>query len=250
MTRQIIHALDFDGVLCDSAVETGITGWKAATKIWDDMPGPLPPPKLVEAFRIARPAIETGYEAILAMRLLFSGVRSEALLGGFARMKDNMLEAFPCDIDALKRLFGETRDHWIREDRDEWIGMNPLFSGIAEQLGVLSAKADWYIITTKQERFVQQILNANRICLAEERIFGLDRSMSKEEVLAALFERHPGYRIRFVEDRLATLLKILRNGALQAIRLFLANWGYNTEADRCEAKRHAIELIDITHLLE
>ena len=29
-------ALDFDGVLCDSARETGMTAWRAGQAIWSD----------------------------------------------------------------------------------------------------------------------------------------------------------------------------------------------------------------------
>ena len=42
MNNSIIYALDFDGVICDSAVETAITGWKAASSIWKDMPEAAP----------------------------------------------------------------------------------------------------------------------------------------------------------------------------------------------------------------
>ena len=38
----MIYALDFDGVICDSAIETAVTGWKVAQKIWQDMPSSLP----------------------------------------------------------------------------------------------------------------------------------------------------------------------------------------------------------------
>ncbi|HFD13311.1 MAG TPA: HAD family hydrolase, partial [Crenotrichaceae bacterium] len=51
-----IYALDFDGVICDSAVETGITGWKAATHVWNEMTGVLPDQVLLDAFRRVRPA--------------------------------------------------------------------------------------------------------------------------------------------------------------------------------------------------
>ena len=33
-----LYALDFDGVICDSAVETAVTGWRVAQTLWDDMP--------------------------------------------------------------------------------------------------------------------------------------------------------------------------------------------------------------------
>ena len=36
MKQSVIYTLDFDGVVCDSAIETGISGWKAGATIWDD----------------------------------------------------------------------------------------------------------------------------------------------------------------------------------------------------------------------
>jgi len=66
-------ALDFDGVLCDSVRETAISGWKAGAAIWPDMSDPLPPDELLDAYRLARPIIEVGQEAILVMRLLKDG---------------------------------------------------------------------------------------------------------------------------------------------------------------------------------
>ncbi len=78
MTHSTIYALDFDGVICDSAVETAITGWKAAGTLWADMPTAVPQEK-IEQFRLIRPMIETGYEAILAMRLLYLEEAIEAI---------------------------------------------------------------------------------------------------------------------------------------------------------------------------
>ncbi len=78
MSHAILYALDFDGVICDSAVETAITGWKAAGQIWNDMPRTVPP-AMIERFREVRPIIETGYESILAMRLIHLGETTEAI---------------------------------------------------------------------------------------------------------------------------------------------------------------------------
>jgi phosphoglycolate phosphatase-like HAD superfamily hydrolase len=250
MKHTIIYALDFDGVICDSAVETGITGWKAATGIWNDMLSPLPSQELVDRFRLVRPIIETGYESILAMRLLFKGESVDAILASFTGNKAALIRESKRDVDDLKKLFGETRDVWIRHAPDEWIRMNPLFPGIAPKLKRLAERAIWYIVTTKQERFVSRILEANRIHLSSRRIFGLDRKMSKRKVLLDLLALHPHAPIHFVEDRLPTLLNVLKNDELQTIRLFFADWGYNTKQDRREAARHSIEIIDIDHFLD
>jgi len=36
--KNTIYALDFDGVLCDSVIETAISGYKIAQIVWTDMP--------------------------------------------------------------------------------------------------------------------------------------------------------------------------------------------------------------------
>lgn len=69
--------------------------------------------------------------------------------------------------------------------------MNPLFSNVAFKLQMLGQQSSWYIVTTKQERFVSQILKANSIELPAAKIFGLDRNMNKIDVLKVLLEAHP-----------------------------------------------------------
>ena len=250
MENSVIYALDFDGVICDSAVETGITGWKAANVLWDDMPEDLPPQPLIDQFRHVRPIIETGYEAILVMRMLYEGEKLNAIFTGFSLKKEEMVEKSGKNTDFLKKLFGETRDAWILASLDEWVRMNPLFPGIAEKLRILDKQGPWYIVTTKQERFVTRILEFNHIQLPEHRIFGLDRNRSKEETLIELLHHHPGEIIYFVEDRLPTLLKVLQNDKLENIKLFFAAWGYNTAQDKLDAEQHPIKSQDIENFLQ
>jgi phosphoglycolate phosphatase-like HAD superfamily hydrolase len=245
MTEQCIHALDFDGVICDSAIETGITGWKAASQLWNDMSGEMPAQPLLDAFRRVRPVLETGYEAILIMRLLFQEATAETLLEHFSEQIQAIIQKENLDTDQLKHLFGETRDRWIEKNLQQWITMNPLFPGIAEKLQALNTNGLWYIITTKQERFVKQILHAHNLELANERIYGLDRNMNKVAVLRQLLNTHPDQSIYFLEDRLPTLQTVMQHQDLAAIKLFLASWGYNTDQDRNAVANSPITLINI-----
>ncbi len=238
MQKNIIQALDFDGVICDSAVETGIAGWKTACKIWDDFATPLPPEQLIEKFRQVRPILETGYESILLMRLLNQGQSVKAILNHFPQQKNQLLKENKLDIADLKIIFAETRDHWINSDLENWITMNPLFPGVKEKLRNLGNENPWYIITTKQERFVQFILQANRIELSEEQIFGLDRNMGKNAVLESLVNKHNDDVIFFVEDRLPTLQAVQTNSQLSSVELFFALWGYNTKEDKAIAAQN------------
>ncbi len=249
MKKSVIYALDFDGVICDSTLETGISGWKAAAQIWTDFTTPLPPSELIERFRQVRPVMGTGYEAILIVRLLHNGETVEAIMDQYEEKKQKLIKDSKLNIDMLKKLFGETRDHWIEKDLVDWVGMNPLFPGIAEKLQGLSEQGIWYIVTTKQERFVRQILDANQVQLPVERIFGLDRNMSKEAVLIELDNKHAEEKIYFVEDMLSSLTKVLNNRKLQSVKLFLAVWGYNTAEQKLDAEKQAIELINIDNFL-
>lgn len=237
MSHPILYALDFDGVICDSAVETAITGWKAAGQIWNDMPKTIAP-EMIDRFREVRPIIETGYEAILAMRLIHLGETTEAIYSDYSDKIQLLLEEAQVNTDDLKKLFGETRDAWIAADLDDWIAMNPLFPDIAGKLRTLGQQHDWCVITTKQERFVKHILKANAIDLADEQIFGLDRNMSKPEVLKQLSNAHPHKTIHFVEDRLPTLLNVRKHAELAEVKLFFASWGYNTREDKALAAQH------------
>lgn len=249
MEQSVIYALDFDGVICDSAVETGMTGWKAATRLWNDMGEPSPPWALIDKFRLIRPLIETGYESILAIRLLHEGRAVESILSGFSEQKQALIDEIGISVPSLKKLFGDIRDVWIHDSLAEWVEMNPLFPGVADKLRVLTTRELWYIVTTKQERFVEQILSANGIDIPAERIFGLDRNMSKEVVLIDLLDAHPRQTIHFVEDRLPTLLNVLNNNRLQNVKLLFASWGYNTSQDKREAQSHPIETIDLVSFL-
>ena len=243
MKQAPIYALDFDGVICDSAVETAITGWKSATYIWSDMATTVPDEAHIEQFRALRPQLETGYEAILFMRLLQQGESVESIQANLASFKMEL----GGDTTLLKQLFGQTRDQWIEHARDEWIAMNPLFEGIAEKLQNLNGQT-WYIVTTKQERFVEQILQASQVDLPID-IFGLDRKMSKQAVLLELLERHGSQTIRLIEDRLPTLLEILGNDQLNAVELQLVDWGYNTEQDRTNARTKGLKVIGLPEFL-
>jgi len=244
MDQTPIYALDFDGVICDSAIETAITGWKVASHLWSDMAGTVPTEQHIDQFRQLRPQLETGYESILFMRLLQQGESVENIRINIA----SFLKELAGDTDALKKLFGQTRDQWIENARAEWLEMNPLFGGIADKLQQLNG-SPWYIITTKQERFVEEILKVNQVTLAPENIFGLDAKMSKQAVLLALQEKHGDTPLCFVEDRMQTLVDVLDNPKLKTLKLQLADWGYNTQQDKELAKTKGIPLVSLADFL-
>ena len=231
-----LFAFDFDGVICDSALETGLSGWKVAASLWPDMPDNMPD-AILQHFRQVRPVMETGYEAILICRLLFEKQSTDTMLCDFSGQIQQLISREKLDIADLKEQFGAYRDNWIAEDFPGWINMNPLYPDIATLLSQIPSSR-LVIITTKQERFVSAILQANQIELDPEQIYGLDRKLKKPQILEDLQRSHPAATILFVEDRLPTLLDVSQTPSLSAVKLFFANWGYNTTADKQQAIEH------------
>ena len=248
MNSSSIYALDFDGVICDSAVETAITGWKAGCTIWKDMPASVPT-YLIEQFKLVRPIIETGYEAILAMRLLYQKTAITEIYDNYSVLTQTLLDESQLTSNDLKQLFGQTRDEWIERDLEEWVHRNPLFKDIAKKLKHLGQQSTWYIVTTKQERFVKQILKANAIELDDSCIYGLDRNMNKPAVLKMLLNKHPEQDIYFVEDRLPTLINVIQDPDLSRIKLIFALWGYNTASDKNLALKNPISPHNLEYFL-
>jgi phosphoglycolate phosphatase-like HAD superfamily hydrolase len=244
MSKPLLYALDFDGVLCDSALETCITAWKTArSHLWPKMPEHIPA-EVIEQFKYVRPALETGYESILIVRLLFEGLSADTLLSDFHHRIKGLIKRDRLDTEKLKQRFGATRDEWLKRDLAEWLKMNPLFPGVQTKLASINSD-HCFIVTTKQERFVEQILSANKIPFPKEQIFGLDRKLSKQQVLRQLQDKYPGHPFVFLEDRLPTLISVMNDRDLTNIQLVLANWGYNTTKDKQQAAVHQIKQINL-----
>ena len=240
---QTIHALDFDGVLCDSVIETAITAWRLSQDIWNDMPKSEIIQKFKDDFREVRPFLKTGYEAILIMRLLYVGVSVEILCADYKVEIQKIIEKEKLDVEVLKKLFGEARDQWIADSLEEWVVMSPLFDGVVEFLNGLE-KENLYIVTTKQERFVKYILEANGIKLEDNKIWGLDRGMSKADILFDIHSNHPDKKMLFLEDRYPALVAVIEDDRLDGVILKLASWGYNTPLDRAKAlENNRVELV-------
>ena len=137
----------------------------------------------------------------------------------------------------LQQLFGAERDHWIATDLDGWLSYNRYYPGVAETLRHLRQNARVVILTTKERRFVQQLMRRENIDFAVEDIYGLHEIVNKETALTQFVTSGEYSSVTFVEDRLATLQRMLPVDALDTVRLAYAPWGYTTPEQRAEAAR-------------
>ncbi|MCS6815151.1 MAG: HAD family hydrolase [Cyanobacteria bacterium] len=239
-----ILALDFDGVICDGLVEYFQTAWHAYCQVWN-VDESTPPAGLAEAFYRLRPVVETGWEMPLVLRALVTGVTEAEILQDWPTIAQAEIAASHCQPRDLALAVDGYRDQWIARDLQHWLDQHRFYPGIVERLHhLLTSPVQLLIITTKEGRFVRELLHQQSITLEDDRIIGKEYQRPKHESLRQVLTANPQAVIWFVEDRLKTLLNIKQYPDLDAVQLFLADWGYNTAAERELAQRD-----DRIHLL-
>ncbi len=141
------------------------------------------------------------------------------------------------------------RDRWIATDVESWLAEQSFYPGVTDRLkSVLASPIHTVIISTKEKRFIEQLLQKQGVDLTNLRIFGKEVKRPKQQVLRELIQEYGNTEsIWFVEDLLKTLQGIATQPDLKTIELFLADWGYNTQASRDSAVQNPrIHLISLS----
>ncbi len=231
-------ALDFDGVLCDSAPANAATSWRVCQRLWPDRfaPGPVPEEQ-VKRFCAIRPYMETGFQSILMTKMMQEGAPAHEYTTDFAALLPQLLARHGLTREQLVAEFGGERDRWVARDEAGWLSWNRFYPGVPEVMRNLMRRSRALIVTTKETRFVLRLFAQVGIDFPEADIFGLERKRKKEEILEEYVAAGEYAPVVFVEDRLATLQRFLDRPALDSVRLAFAQWGYTTPAQRDEAAR-------------
>jgi phosphoglycolate phosphatase-like HAD superfamily hydrolase len=234
MSYPTLLALDFDGVICDGLIEYFQTAWQAYCQMWQPL-NETPPAGLAEQFYRLRPVVETGWEMPVLLRSLLLEIPESELFANWSAIANEQAQAVGLTPAQISTQVDHIRDEWIARDLDDWLEQHRFYPGIIERLQQwLSSSLAVVIITTKEQRFVLQLLQRQGLQMSATQIFGKELRQPKAETLRMLIAKLNDEQgeIWFVEDRLKTLQTIQRQPDLQNVQLFLADWGYNTEADR------------------
>lgn len=241
MSVPAVLALDFDGVVCDGRSEYFETAWQAYVAAW---PGPLAtarPAAVAARFRALRPLIESGWEMPLLVHALLAGVDAEALASRAAWLQaaPELLQRAGVSAEALGRALNRVRDDWFARDAAGWLAHHRFYPGVPDRLvSLLDGPTRVVIVTTKTERFARALLAGADRRLAALTVIGRDPAVPvpKPAILRRLADAGrldaAATGLWFVEDMLETLEATARRDDLGGVRLFLADWGYNTPAAR------------------
>ncbi len=229
-----ILALDFDGVICDGLIEYFEVAWHTYCEIWSTA-NDTPPDDLALRFYRLRPVIETGWEMPVLIKALVDGILDEKILHEWASIAPKLLLNDKLQAKEIAAKLDNQRDEWISTDLDGWLSLHRFYPGVVEKIKLtLDGGVKLYIVTTKEGRFVQQLLQQEGVNLPAASIFGKEVKRPKYEILRELKQEAENKPVSlwFVEDRLKTLQLVQQQTDLEDVKLFLADWGYNTQAER------------------
>ncbi|MEB3227832.1 MAG: hypothetical protein VKJ27_05560 [Synechocystis sp.] len=232
VTLPTLLALDFDGVICDGLQEYFQSTQRAYQQIWTDAAS-TDLDNQAEAFYRLRPVIESGWEMPLLLRALVLGIEPEDIQHNWPAIAKELQEQEGIGKAQLGPALDQVRDNWIHQNLDQWLGLHRFYPGILEQLKHWLASSNpqfLYIVTTKEGRFVKQLLQGQGVNFPADHIIGKEIKQPKFATLRQLLEKHQitGDRLWFVEDLLKTLTSVAQQPELVQAQLFLADWGYNT----------------------
>lgn len=234
MNATRVLALDFDGTICDGMAEYWQTAWRTYTKMWQ-LDRLEPSAGIAEKFRELRPLIEVGWEMPVLIRALTLGISTERMHSSWQRIRDRILADSRLSGVTVSQQLDSVRDNWIQQDPSSWLGLHKFYPGVVDTLNSLAdRKIQLVILTTKESRFVSQLLKQEGIELASEYIWGKELKRNKTDSLKMILDRgvKKSPTVWFVEDKLSTLSKVASQPELEAVKLYLADWGYNTSVER------------------
>lgn len=231
-----ILALDFDGVVCNGLIEYFQTAWRTYCQIWSAS-SQTPSKDLAASFYRLRPVIETGWEMPVLIRALLLGISEQKILQDWAAVAQQLLQAANLQAADIGKKLDQIRDEWIATDEASWLSLHRFYPGVVERLrSLVAGPVEPVIITTKEGRFVKALLQQQNVQMPEQGIIGKESKRPKYEILRELLgQAGTPVSLWFVEDRLKTLQVVQQQPDLNLVRLFLADWGYNTEAERLAA---------------
>jgi phosphoglycolate phosphatase-like HAD superfamily hydrolase len=250
-------ALDFDGVISDSAPEAFVVALRTWQALEPDsvlapharplMGGAAPSPASVRTHAL--------YAAFLALMPLGNraedyGVTFEALRRDAPVSDQDRYDAFkrsldPGWLDAYHARFYLERDALASGDPEGWHGLMAPYAAFVDLLRRREGDALLAIATAKDRASVDRLLVAYGASdlFAPDRILDKETGKSKRAHLRTLAERTglPFAEMLFVDDKVNHLEGVASLG----VRCGLAGWGYNGEREALRARQRGHAVLEL-----
>lgn len=229
-----VLALDFDGVISDSARESFAVALRTLGRL-GGRPGPEreQDADLYAAFLEIMPLGNRAEDYAVALRAIEQGRR----LPDQAAYDVFKAEIPDADLRAFHEAFYRVREAWARADPEGWLGLMRPYPGIAALLRRHAGDAWLAIATSKDRASVRRLLVSYGIAdlFPEAHVLDKESGPRKRAHLSALIRSRavPPDQVTFVDDKVNHLDDVAPLG----VRCVLAAWGYNGDRERREAER-------------
>ena len=254
-----VIALDFDGVICDSAAECVVSAYgafcQAKGERFEPMTSPVPD-YFRDGFYRMRPLIRDGRDYLMILYCLdlhLPIADQKAFDDALEARFPDLLSLFGVESGPeLEAAFQRYRAGFRERDEGGWMDRNPLYAGMTQALGDRGGEFGSVFVTTSKPSTVSRgILEHNRFVLPEGHVLGKDMvgsSPDKNVHMRLVTEAaNVSYAdIHFVDDQVAHLESAMELG----VNCYLAGYGYTTGKQIERARGLGIRVLEEGELAE
>jgi phosphoglycolate phosphatase-like HAD superfamily hydrolase len=231
---------DFDGVICDSVLECLLVTYNAYHSLTTPffqrvLDLDVIPSEKQHLFRQLRPYLKGAEDFVPMYLAIESGVRIEN------QNAFNEFRATHADqLFTYQRAFYAERDYLQQNEKEIWLGINPLFEGTKEALQACESFDTRYILTTKRQQDVAEIFAYQQIPFPVDHIVYMKADGKPQKLLGMIREHGATFEeTAYVEDQVDFLVRSQQH----KIGSYLVEWGYVSEEQKNLARRHNIPII-------
>lgn len=235
-----VLALDFDGVIWDSAPECYEVGWRVFLKEFGkDLSGE----QQRQRFLMGRPLARTGHDFYLLFYLMATDPDldlSTYPLESFLSLRNDHAE----DASCFDREFYLLREAYREDDFEVWSSWQGPYPEVITLLDRLEKRFKGVALaTTKDQASAHALLQTIH---RDWPIWGKEFSTDKGEQILGIAQHYSisPQKITFIDDLLENLDQVAPTGAQGG----LAAWGYNTEDLRAQASVQGYPVLDLLEI--
>jgi len=242
-----VLAMDFDGVIADSVQECAVASYNAfqmRSKNGKRVTSHKDINKeLLNNFLQLRSFIRSGEDYVYIYHILAEkfAVENQAHFDSFLDEHKDLKEEYYTD-------FYRERNLLLRNNKEAWLKLNPLFPGMINFLLKNVHKSNFYIVSTKATEYITTILSFYGLTVDSSRIPHAYGNKTKSGIIADLIKKFnvSSKEVTFIDDHLNTLIKVKETGA----NCLLAAWGYNDPKQNIEAAENNIHPVELGDFIE
>jgi FMN phosphatase YigB (HAD superfamily) len=241
-SNEKVFIFDFDGVICDSLIESVLITWNSFYRkdlaAFSDQGLAQVPKTFIERFQLYRNFSRhlAHFLVALVAEERQQTIRTQQEFDAcYASIPQPTIDAFVRDASAYRALVRE-------EKRQQWLAYYRIEASVKDVLQECFVPS--YIVTAKDQASVLQILESQALPFQADHIFG--EQTAKLAALQAIKQMEPNKQLYFFDDNLTNVLDAEDAG----YRAYWAMWGYHSPEHIQIARQQGIKALQLSDFVE